>query len=181
MCDLVFVNHRFDDRQAVFFRVRIEQRYVFLSAALTLQVDWQEVRAAGHQYPQYAPAISRVAHRCRKLRKDSRVNARISSTLARAERRIGFIHQHHYRRKCLKQVENLFEIRFARTDPALTKVLERNDVQAAIVREAFGQKRLACSDWTGDENAHRRFFGVACANGVCDRAHKGLRFGHPAN
>src|SRR6185295_9283994 len=39
--DLVLVNHRFDDRKAIFFRVGIEQRYVFFSAALALQVYWK--------------------------------------------------------------------------------------------------------------------------------------------
>ena len=99
MLYLVFANHRLDDCFAVFFRVGIKKRYMLFGAALAFEVYGQQVGTACHQYPQDAPAISRVAHRPRELGKYSRVNARITSRIARAERGVRFVYQNYGRKR----------------------------------------------------------------------------------
>src|SRR6185503_18436723 len=158
MKNLVLAQHRFDYLLSIGFSLRIEERDVLFGATLTLQVDRQQVRAAGHEYPEDAAAVFRVTHRGRKLREDSRVDPRIPSAFARAEGCICFVDNHHDGRESLKEVQNLFQIRFAGTDPSFPEILERDYIQAAIVREAFRQKRFACADRSGYENAHWGLF-----------------------
>ena len=151
----VLAGHRPDHERDLVFRSGREQREMDLGPALALQVDRQQVGAAGQEHPDQLAAVTRVAHLRGDHREDPARGARVAAGLALAERGVGLVDDDHDRAHRPQDREDLLEVGLGLADVLRPEVPQLHARDAHRPGEALGQVGLARADRPADQVAHR--------------------------
>ena len=153
---LVLLRHDLEHVPHFALVARVEQREVHLGAALALEVDRQQVGAAGEQHPDQLAAIPGVAHLAGDHREDAARRARVSARFAIAERRVGLVDDDDHRPHGPQHGEKLLEVALGLADVLRAEVAQLDAGNADRAGEAFGEVGLAGADGPADQVAHGR-------------------------
>src|SRR6478609_591342 len=134
-------------------------------AALALEIDRQEIRAAGEQKPDDLAAIINIAHKLRNLGKDAIAHAAVTGAGAVAKLGVGFIDDDADGAHGLEQVEHALQVAFSHALPHAAEIFERDRGNADLAGEAGGDERFAGAYGTANHVAHGQHVSISGLDG----------------
>lgn len=126
-----------------------------VDAAGAFEVDLDEVGAGGGEDPEDFTAIAGAGHFLRHHGVDAGGNTGIAAAGgALAQRLIGLVNEHDAATEGVKEGENFLQIGFGRADPTGTEVLEHDNGDTGLTREAGGEVGFSGADGSAEKVAH---------------------------
>src|SRR5262249_19631591 len=121
-----------------------KERNFHVDASGALQIDFDEIRAAGGEHPDDAAAVGATAHFLSEHGVDAAADTGIAAGgIAATESLVGFVDEDVATAEGVNKAEDFFEISLAAAHPFVAEVFHLHDRDARFAGKAFDQEGFA--------------------------------------